>query len=82
VTPQTIPIEVILAGVEKSVQSLPVEMAEAREETMRITKSSRPRDNLTRAEREALRNLKKNTDLTVLPADKRQCNCDSQHCGL
>ena len=58
--------------VEKEVQSLPLEMAEeARQETMRIIKSSsRPRDNLTRAERKALRTLKKNTYLTILQADK------------
>ena len=38
---------------------------------MRIIKSSsRPTDNLTRAEKEALRTLKKNTDLTILPAHK------------
>jgi len=44
---------------------------EARQETVRIMKSSsRPRDNLTGAEKEALRTLKKNTDLTILPADK------------
>ena len=30
----------------------------------------RPRDNLTRAEREALKTIKKNTDLTILPTDK------------
>ena len=73
VTPCTIPIEDILARVERAVQSLPVEMAEeARQETVIIIKSSsRPRDNLTRAETEALRRtLKKNTDLTILPADK------------
>jgi len=72
VTPCTIPIEDILAGVEKAVQSLPVEMVEeARQETVRIIKSSsRPRNNITRAEREALRTLRNNTDLTILPADK------------
>jgi len=44
---------------------------EARQETVRIIKSSsRPRDNLTKAKREALRTLKKNTDLAILPADK------------
>jgi len=59
VTPCTITIEDILAGVEKAVQSLPVEMAEeARQETVRIIKSSsRPRDNITRAARETLRTL-------------------------
>jgi hypothetical protein len=35
-----------------------------------ITSSSRPKDNITRAERTALRTLKNNTDLTILPADK------------
>ena len=71
-TPRTIPIEDILAGVEKAVQYLPVEMAEeARQETVRIIKSSsRPRNKITKAERETLRTLKNNTDLTILPADK------------
>jgi hypothetical protein len=44
---------------------------EARQETMRIIKSSsRSRNNITRAEREALRTLKNETDLTILPAHK------------
>src|SRR5215469_1292483 len=72
VTPRNLPIEDLLTGVEKAVQSLPVESAEeARQETVRIIKSpSKPRDNLTRTERAALRNLKNNTELTILPADK------------
>ena len=72
VTPCSTPIEDILAGVEKAIQFLPEEKAEeARQETMRIIKSSsKPRDNLTKAKREALRSLKKNTDLTILPAHK------------
>jgi hypothetical protein len=72
VTPRTIPAEDILAGVEKAVQYPPVEMAEeARQETVSIKKSSsKPRDNLTRAGREALRTLKKNTNLTIIQADK------------
>jgi hypothetical protein len=71
-TPRTIPNKDILAVVVKAVQSLPVEMAEeARQETARIiTSSSRPRENLTRAEREAQRTLKNKMDLTILPADK------------
>ena len=70
-TPRTIPIEDILAGVEKAVQS-PAEMEEeARQETVIIVKrSSRPKENITRAERAALRTLKNNTDLTILLADK------------
>jgi hypothetical protein len=72
VTPCTIPIEDTLAGDKKAVQSLPVEMAEdARQETVRIIKSSsRPKENLMKAEREALNTLRKNNDLTIPPADK------------
>jgi uncharacterized phosphosugar-binding protein len=53
-------------------KSLPVEMAEeARQETVRIIEtSSRPRNNITRAERKAPKTLKNYTDLTILPADK------------
>jgi len=56
----------------KKQSSLPVEMAEeARQETVRIIKSSsRPRDNLRKTERAALKTLKDNTLLTILPADK------------
>jgi hypothetical protein len=72
VIPRTIPIEGILAGIEKAVLSLPFEMAEeARQETVRIIKSSsKPRSNITTAESKLLRTLKNNTDLTILPADK------------
>jgi hypothetical protein len=72
VTPRTVPIEDILAGVEKAVQSLPVEMAEeAKQEIVRIIKnSSRTRGSITRAEREALRTLKNDNDLAILPSDK------------
>jgi hypothetical protein len=72
VTPKATPIEDILTGVEKAIQSLPAEKAEeARQETVRILKNTkRPRDNLSKAERTALKNLKDNTNLTILPADK------------
>jgi hypothetical protein len=44
---------------------------EARQETVRIIKSAfKPRDNLNRTERAALRTLKNNPELTNLPADK------------
>jgi hypothetical protein len=58
--------------VEKAIKTLPAETAEeARQETVRILRvSSTPRDNLTDAERKALRALRRNTDLTILPADK------------
>jgi hypothetical protein len=35
-----------------------------------IKSSSRPRNKITKAEKEALRTLKNNTDVTILPADK------------
>jgi len=44
---------------------------EARMETVRIIKhATKPRDNLNKTERIALRSHKNNTDLTILPADK------------
>ena len=72
VTPRTLPNEDLLTGVEKAVRSLPAEMAEeARQETVRIIKhATKPRDNLNRRERAALRSLKQNTELTILAADK------------
>ena len=56
VTPRSTPIEDILASVEKTALSMPVEKAEeARQKTVRIIKnSSGPRDNL-RTERAALK---------------------------
>ena len=72
VAARAVPIEEILASVEKAVLTLPVEKAEeARQETVRIIKTaSRTRDNLTKTERAALRTLKNNTHLNILPADK------------
>jgi hypothetical protein len=72
VTPRNITTEGILGGVEKAVQSLPVEMTEeVRQGTVRIIRSaSKPRDNLSRTERVALITLKNNTDLTFQPAAK------------
>ena len=56
---------------------------EARQETVRIIKSSsRPRDNLTRAEKEALRTLKEKHQSHHPTGRQKQCNRDSQHCGL
>jgi hypothetical protein len=73
VTPHTKPIEDILAGVEKRQFNLYLWKWRKKQENVRIMKnSSKPRGNLTRAETKALRKLKKNTELTILPADK--CN--------
>jgi hypothetical protein len=70
VTPRSTPIEDTLAGVEKAVISLPVEMAEeARQETVRIIKNAPPpKDNLTKTEKAALKTLKDNKNLTILLA--------------
>ena len=44
---------------------------EARHESVRIIKTTAiTKNNLTKNERTALRSLKKNTQLTILPADK------------
>ncbi|XP_021934194.1 uncharacterized protein LOC110836852 [Zootermopsis nevadensis] len=72
VAPTVLPIEDFLSGVKRAVRSLPVEAAEeVRQETVRILRASKkPKDNLSGAERRALRALRNNADLTVLPADK------------
>jgi predicted RNA-binding protein Jag len=72
VSTAVLPIEDILASVEKVIVSLPVEAAkEVPQETVRILKASgRSRDNLSGAERRALRSLRANANLTVLQADK------------
>jgi hypothetical protein len=57
VTPTAIPIKNILIGVERAVRSLYIDTAEeVRQEAVRSIKNSKPpRDNLTRAERKALK---------------------------
>jgi hypothetical protein len=72
VAPVVLLVEDILCGMEKAVGALPEETAEeVRQETVRILKGShKPKNNLTGAERRALRALKANEALTILPADK------------
>jgi hypothetical protein len=72
VAPRSPPIEEILTGIEKAFRTLPVEQAEeARHESVWIIKTiARTKNNLTKNERKALRLLKNNTQLTILPADK------------
>jgi hypothetical protein len=67
-----VPVNDILCRVEKATGALPEETAEEiRQETVRILKGSRkPKNNLTGAKRRALRALKANKALIVLPADK------------
>jgi hypothetical protein len=67
VAPGCIPAKNFLCGVEKAIVTLPEETAEEiRQETVRILKGSlQPKDNLTGAERRALRSLKANDSLTI-----------------
>jgi hypothetical protein len=60
VAPAFVPVKDILCGVQKAIGALPEETAEEiRQETVRILRGSRkPKDNLTGAERRALRALK------------------------
>jgi hypothetical protein len=71
VAPGRIPAKDFLC-VEKAIVTLLEETAEEiRQETVRTLKGSlQPKDNLTGAERRALRPLKANDSLNVLPADK------------
>jgi hypothetical protein len=49
VTPRATPIEDILVGIETAIRSLPMEKAEARQEAVRIIKTTkRNKDNLTK----------------------------------
>jgi hypothetical protein len=72
VAPAFVPVKDILYGMEKATGALPEATAEEiRQETVRILKGTRTlKDNLTDAERRALRALKANGALTVLPTEK------------
>jgi hypothetical protein len=66
-----VPAEDILCGMEKVIGVWPETAEEVQQETVRILKGScKPKENLTSAERGALRALKANNTLMVLPADK------------
>ena len=63
VAPTVLPIDGSLTLVEKAIKTLPAETAEeARQETVRIIRdSTRPRNNVTGADRKALMAPRKNT---------------------
>jgi hypothetical protein len=67
-----LPIEDFLSDAEKAVGFPPEEDAEeGQQETVRILKAStKPKDNMSGAERRRLRALRTNADVTVLPANK------------
>ncbi|XP_046393718.1 uncharacterized protein LOC124161442 [Ischnura elegans] len=70
--PKAIPTEKIITGVESAIRRLPKTEADAIREDVAATlrKARPPKQNTTRAERMALRKLKENTNILVLPADK------------
>jgi hypothetical protein len=72
VAPAVLPTEDFLSCVEKAVGVLTEKAAEEfRQETVKILKASRKhKENLSGAKRKAIRTLRTNADLTVLPADK------------
>ena len=73
-TPTRIPVEDIICGVESAIGHLPPDEAEiVRQDTCRILRnatSQHQKANVTKRERIALKNLRKNEDLVILPADK------------
>ncbi|XP_046409073.1 uncharacterized protein LOC124173954 [Ischnura elegans] len=72
IAPRSIPKEEIITGVENALRKLrKSEADEIREEVSHIIRKARPpKPNLTRAEREAVCELRKIDDSLILPADK------------
>nr|XP_060622650.1 uncharacterized protein LOC132769734 [Anolis sagrei ordinatus] len=72
VTATRIPVENIIANVESAIYRLPEEEAEeVRAEAARILKKAKlPSSNITRKERQAIRDLNSDPDILILPADK------------
>lgn len=72
VAPSRIPYERIICGVESAVRILPTAQAEqVRQDAAAIVrKARRPPSNITTAELEAIKSLRENENIVVLPADK------------
>ena len=72
ITPKEIPKEEIIANLESALRFLPEEKAqELRTETARILKKAKPpKSNLKPREFKAIRELNKDENILVLPADK------------
>ena len=72
VTPRKMPTEDIIAQVESGIRNLPVVAAEEiRVEVGRILKKSKPPcSNLTYMEKQAIKSLNADKNITILPADK------------
>ena len=72
VSPQKVPVTDYIVQTEKACRLLPPEDRDSlRSEVVHICRSHKPSTpNITRAEREALVNLKKDDNIIILPADK------------
>ena len=72
VAPVEIPVIELVVAAEQACAKLPNSEATAlRAEIVGAIKGSKPpKSNLTRDERQALKDLKKNEEITILPADK------------
>ncbi|XP_057292500.1 uncharacterized protein LOC130621201 [Hydractinia symbiolongicarpus] len=71
-TPASIPKKEIVAKVEEAIKDLPKEEADTVRAKVSLTlqKSKTPKDNLQKSERLSLKNLKKDKDIIILPADR------------
>ena len=72
VTPNKVPVEDFVIHAEAAIKTLPPEQSEhIRQETARILRKSKPpAPNITPAQRQALKDLKNDNEILVLPADK------------
>ncbi|XP_071449226.1 uncharacterized protein [Hetaerina americana] len=71
-TPRSIPYLDIVGSIEQAIRKLPQEEAEEvrGEVSMVLKRAVVPKPNITKGERRALISLRKNPDVTILPADK------------
>ncbi|XP_071446166.1 uncharacterized protein [Hetaerina americana] len=70
--PRTIPYSDIIGSIEQAVRKLPGDSAEEvrNEISLVLKRAVPPKPNVTREERAALYALRRNADITILPADK------------
>ncbi|KAK9874835.1 hypothetical protein WA026_005651 [Henosepilachna vigintioctopunctata] len=72
VTPRNVPVEEIIANIEAGIRNLPQDSAEEiRRDCSKILQHARPpKSNIPYTERRALKDLRNNKDIIILPADK------------